>query len=110
VYKPTYNVIVDGKEMELYTIATVSKKLGISTYTLRLWERKKIVPKAMFRKGQLRLWHPDEVKVMKQVMKKAQKGKSGKSTDWSLFQELIWPALREKRLEILDKNDEETQD
>lgn len=106
MYKPTYNVIVDGKEMELYTISTVAKKLGVSTYTIRLWERKKIVPRAMFRKGQLRLWHPEEVKVIKQSLKKAQKGQSGKWTDWEKYQAIVWPALREKRLEILGKTEE----
>lgn len=105
MYKPSYNVMVNGREMELYTIATVAKKLNVSTYTIRLWERKKIVPRAMFRKDKLRLWHPDEVKVMKHHLKKAQKGKSGKWTDWIAFQKAIWPALREVRLEILGQKE-----
>lgn len=106
MYKPTYNVIVNGKEMELYTISTVAKKLNVSTYTIRLWERKKIIPRAMFRKDKLRLWHPDEVRVIKRELKRAQKGKSGKWTDWEGFQKTIWPALREIRLEILGQNEQ----
>jgi hypothetical protein len=110
MYKETYKVIVDNREMELYTIGMAAKKLSVSVYTLRLWERKKIIPKAMFRKGNLRLYHPQEVEVIKRVMKKAAKGKAGKLTDWPKLQEFMWPALREVRMEILGQKDEQTQD
>ncbi len=44
-------VDIDGseKEIELHSAGQLGKRLGRSTQTIRIWERKQILPKAMYR-------------------------------------------------------------
>lgn len=101
-YKPVMRVFVDGKEMELYTIGNVAKQLKRSVETLRAWERQKIIPRPMYKSGNVRLYHPKEVEVMKKVLKKL-----GRYARKERVQAEIWPALREVREEILHGTNED---
>ena len=49
MYKTRMKVMVNGREMELYTVGYASKLIGKSVETLRFWERTGVIPKPMFK-------------------------------------------------------------
>lgn len=89
-------VFVDGKEMELYTIGHTAKILKKSVETIRSWERKKIIPKPMYKTKKVRLYHPLEIEAMRKAIRKA--GKNPRMED---IQREMWKYIREARQEIL---------
>lgn len=101
MYKAKMVVHVYGKEMELYTIGEVSKVIGKSVETVRAWEREKIIPRPLFRTGKVRLYHPDEAKTMKKVLKKL-----GRRPKKELIQKEMWKQLAPVRKEILARAQE----
>lgn len=96
MYKPVMKVIVHGREQELYTIGEVARRLKKSVETIRAWERQQIIPKPLYKSKNVRLYHPDEVDVMKKVIRKL--GKYAKKQD---VQKEMWTALAAVRKEIL---------
>lgn len=97
MYKAKMTVFVYNKEMELYTIGEVAKIIGKSVETVRAWEREKIIPKPLFKTGSVRLYHPEEAKTMKKVLKKL-----GKRPKKELIQQEMWKKLAPVRKEILE--------
>lgn len=95
-------VIVDGKEIELYTIGFTAKMLKKSVETLRAWERQKIIPPPMYKSKKVRLYHPREVEVMKKVLRRL-----GNYARKDKVQKEMWQALREVRQEILGKKEKQ---
>lgn len=103
MYKETMIVWVNGQEMELYTIGKAAKLLKRSVETVRGWERKKIIPRPMFKhKNNVRLYHPLEVEALKKALKKL-----GKNPKRAEMQTLFWEVLQEARKEILNGPQEE---
>ena len=99
MYKKSIKVIVQGHEMELYTIGHTAKLLNRSVETLRAWERNLIIPKPMFRyKHSVRLYHPKEVAAMKSVLRKRKLKKEQ-------LREQMWEILQITRKEILEHKD-----
>jgi DNA-binding transcriptional MerR regulator len=97
MYKETIKVYVDGQELELYTIGKLAQLLKRSVETVRAWERSQTIPRPMYRyKNNVRLYHPLEVQVMKQVLKKL--GKYAKREE---LKEAMWYSLSAVRKEIL---------
>lgn len=96
MYKQTMTVIVDNKEIELYTIGYTAKILKKSVETIRAWERQKVIPRPMYKNKNIRLYHPKEVEAMKKVLKKL-----GKYARKDKVQKEMWVALRDVRQEIL---------
>lgn len=103
MYKARMKVVVANKELELLTIGEVSKTLGKSVETLRAWEREKITPKPLFKTGKVRLYHPDEVKTMKKVLRKI-----GKRARKTVVQKEMWAAIVPVQKEIKDFLDGKT--
>lgn len=97
MYKQTMTVIVDNKEIELYTIGYTAKILKKSVETIRAWERQKVIPRPMYKNKNIRLYHPLEVEAMKKVLKKL-----GKYARKDKVQKEMWIALRDVRQEILN--------
>lgn len=89
-------VVVDGVEVELYTIGYTAKLLKKSVETVRAWERAKIIPKPMYKTGKVRLYHPKEVEAMKKALRK-----SGKGARRDELQKQMYAELRIARQEIL---------
>lgn len=101
MYKGTMRVFVYGQEMELYTIGQTAKMLKKSVETIRAWEREKVIPRPMFKNKMVRLYHPDEVEAMKKVLRKV-----GKYARKDRVRELMYPALREVRKELINNGTE----
>lgn len=107
MYKSSMNVFVDGKEIELYTIGHTAALLKKSVETIRSWERNQVIPKPMYTRKRVRLYHPTEVEAMRKVVRKL--GKYAKKED---IQKAMWAAIREARQEILNgtNNNQDNQD
>lgn len=97
MYKGSMRVIVNGQEVELYTIGHVAKILKKSVETVRAWERQKVIPRPMYKNKNVRLYHPIEVEAMRKVLKKL-----GRYARKEIVQREMWAALREARREIID--------
>lgn len=102
MYKDKVKVYVEGQELELYTIGYVAKLLKRSVETLRAWEREKVIPRPMYRgKNNVRLYHPDEVAVMKKVLRKSDRIR------WAELKVQMWQELAVVRKEILNGSKKE---
>lgn len=90
-------VIVRGQEIEVYTIGETARLLKKSVETIRAWEREQIIPKPLYKKGKVRLYHPHEVDAMKKVLRKV-----GKHCRKETLQKEIWKAVKQARDEITE--------
>ena len=100
MYKPRMKVVVNGFELELWTISAVATKLRISPETLRSWERMHIMPKAMFTyKNGVRLYHPLEVEAITKVLRK--KHFRGTFKKQEKLKTELWKELGAARQQIL---------
>lgn len=98
MYKDTIKVYVEGQELELYTIGKLAKLLKRSVETIRAWERSQTIPRPMYRyKNNVRLYHPLEVEVMRQVLRRL--GKYAKRDE---LKAAMWHDLGAIRKEILN--------
>lgn len=103
MYKESMKVFVEGQgEIELYTIGYLAKNLKKSVETIRAWERQRVIPRPMYERKGVRLYHTKEIETMKKVLRKL--GKQPKKKD---IQKAMWSALKETRLEIINKPKEE---
>lgn len=99
MYRPKMKVWVHGAEQELYTIGYVAKLLKRSVETLRSWERKQVIPKAMYKANNgVRLYHPKEVDAMKKALRKTG-NKYARGDD---LKNAMWAALTEVREELVN--------
>ena len=98
------NVVVEGQELKLYTIGYTAKILKKSVETLRAWEREKVIPRPMYVRKRVRLYHPKEVETMKVVLRKC--GKKASKAD---IKKAMWAALSQTRREILNGSNETQQ-
>lgn len=97
MYKQSIRVMVNGYEMELYTIGYAAKLLSRSVETLRAWERALIIPKPMFKyKNNVRLYHPLEVAAMKKILRKKKLTRDELRTQ-------LWEVLAAVRKDILEQ-------
>ena len=97
MYKTSIRVVVQGREMELYTIGHTAKLLNRSVETIRAWERAQVIPKPMFKyKNNVRLYHPLEVDVMKKILRKRKLQKEA-------LKVAMWEGLAAIRKEILEQ-------
>lgn len=98
IYKKVMRVYVkDQGEIDLYTIGHTANLLKRSVETIRAWEREKIIPRPMYIRKGVRLYHPKEVEAMKKALRKV--GKRAKKKD---IQVAMYTALREARQEIFN--------
>lgn len=97
MYKAIMTVVVNGKQLQLYTIGKVAEITGKSVETIRAWERQKVIPTPLFKSKAVRLYHPREAETMQAVLKKL-----GKGAKKAKIQEEMWTALKPIRKEILD--------
>src|SRR4051794_31270813 len=95
-------VWINGKEEELYTIGQLSKMIKRSIETIRVWEREQIIPKAMYKRNNIRLYHPLEVEAMKKVVRK-----QGRRSDKDELRKAMWDAIQTARREILNESEGE---
>lgn len=100
MYKPVIRVIVNNRELELWTISTLARYLDRSVETIRYWERMKIIPPPMYKNKNVRLYHPKEAETMKKVVKKL-----GKYAKKEALQQEMWEALAACRREIRDESE-----
>lgn len=105
MYKGSMRVVVNNEEIELYTIGHVAKILRKSVETIRAWERQKVIPRAMFKSKNVRLYHPDEVEAMRKVIRKL-----GRYAKKELVQKEMWAALKEVRMEIRNGGNKDNPD
>jgi DNA-binding transcriptional MerR regulator len=100
MYKQSIKVMVQGYEMELYTIGHAAKLLNRSVETLRSWERQQVIPRPMFKyKNNVRLYHPKEVDAMKGILRKKKLSREELKTQ-------MWQTLQEVRKVILEHKNE----
>lgn len=63
--------IVDGKEKELYSISVMAEKIERQRQTVRLWEKRQVIPPAKYRTSSgARLYSKEQINVLSRLVNK----------------------------------------
>jgi|SRR3712207_5172857 len=95
-----YTYKVHGKEITLYSIATLAQRLSKvlkeprTTQTIRKWEAKKVIPPAKFRVHGKRLYTEEQINIICSIAKE-EKLVQGVPIASSKFSQRVWAELTE---------------
>ena len=65
--------IIDGKELEMFTMGELADRLDRQGQTLRKWEKQGIIPQAIYRSGSnRRLYTRNQIEAIVEVVEKYQ--------------------------------------
>lgn len=100
----------NGKKLMLYPISVLAEKLsealgdGRTTQTIRKWEVNKVIPPAIFRVGQKRLYTMEQIETICKVAKECGI-KQGYSLALTNFSVRVWEEMRLLNRKYLGKKE-----